>query len=265
MGILSLIASRNFIAVNKTLIKVFGLDEAIMLGELASEFEYWQEQGRLDEDNFFFSTVENIEDNTGIKEKRQRAILNNLKEKGVVEMKLKGLPAKRYIKINEAQLVSILMNNSGETSGTRTAETAELEQPIGAGNKNNTTKITNKNNNKKASKQNSFNAIILEYANTLDIAIRAEAADLLFEWLKVRKAKRAAMTDRAIKLNIDKLDNLAKQSGLDVCSYLKEVICRGWAAFYPLNNYNAGNGGNKKVGKNGVVLSNEKSDLDDVF
>ncbi len=126
-------------------------------------------------------------------------------------------------------------------------------------------KTSNKQIKNKESKKDSFNEIILTYANTLDIEIRVEAADLLFEWLKVRKAKRAAMTDRAIKLNIDKLNDLAKQSGLDVCSYLKEVICRGWAAFYPLNNYNAGNNGNKKVGKNGVVLSNEKSDLDDIF
>lgn len=58
------------------------------------------------------------------------------------------------------------------------------------------------------------------------------------EWLKVRKAKRAAMTDRAIKMNIAKLDELAKQSEMTVKEYLSEVICRGWAAFYKINNYN---------------------------
>lgn len=95
---------------------------------------------------------------------------------------------------------------------------------------------------KKESKKNSFNEIILAYSQKQDISVRAEIADLLIEWLKVRKAKRAAMTDRAIQMNIDKLDNLAKESNMTVADYLKEVICRGWAAFYAINNYQAKNG-----------------------
>lgn len=85
---------------------------------------------------------------------------------------------------------------------------------------------------KKERKSDSFDKILSAYTtdeNTLD---------LLREWLKVRKAKRAAMTDRAIQMNINKLDALAKQSGMSVDEYLSEVICRGWAAFYQITNYN---------------------------
>ena len=60
---------------------------------------------------------------------------------------------------------------------------------------------------------------------------------LLRDWLKVRKAKRAPETEKALTLNLDKLDNLAQQSGLTVPKYLEQVIMRGWAAFYPLNNW----------------------------
>lgn len=88
------------------------------------------------------------------------------------------------------------------------------------------------NNKKKVSKQ-TFDNIISDYAKGNE-----EIKDLLGEWLKVRKAKRAAMTDRAIQMNIDKLDKLAAQSNMSVADYLKEVICRGWAAFYAINNYN---------------------------
>ena len=91
--------------------------------------------------------------------------------------------------------------------------------------------------------------------------------DLLQEWLKVRKAKRAAMTDRAIKMNIEKLDSLAAQSGLTVPEYLKEVICRGWAAFYPINKcFNIVNA--QKVtntGANGIAINAAPSALDKVF
>lgn len=137
------------------------------------------------------------------------------------------------------------------------AETQKVQQS------NTSNNTVNKTNKKKESK-NSFNDIILDYAKTLDYEIRAEVTDLLIEWLKVRKAKRAALTDRAIQINIDKLDKLAAQSGMSVPVYLQEVICRGWAAFYPINSY----GNNKpaaKVGVNGIAISDKPSDLDDIF
>lgn len=87
--------------------------------------------------------------------------------------------------------------------------------------------------------------------------------ELLYEWLKVRKAKRAAMTDKAIELNLNKLDKLAKESGLPVKIYLQEVICRGWQAFYPISNYASGNG--KTYGANGIAVKKTSGDLDGVF
>ena len=45
------------------------------------------------------------------------------------------------------------------------------------------------------------------------------------------------MTDYSIRLNLNKLDKLAKQSNLSVNNYLKEVIARGWQAFYPIKNF----------------------------
>ena len=85
---------------------------------------------------------------------------------------------------------------------------------------------------KKESLKSSFNIIISNYSKGDE-----ELTDLLGEWLKVRKAKRAAMTDRAIQMNIDKLDKLAAESKMSVPEYLKEVICRGWAAFYKITDY----------------------------
>jgi len=95
---------------------------------------------------------------------------------------------------------------------------------------------------KKVSKKNSFDEIISNYANGNE-----ELKELLGEWLKVRKAKRAAMTDRAIQMNIDKLDKLAADSKLSVTEYLKEIICRGWAAFYVINNYSKETGRKEAV------------------
>ena len=46
------------------------------------------------------------------------------------------------------------------------------------------------------------------------------------------------MTDRAIELNLKKLNNLAEKSNMSVVEYLKEVICRGWQAFFEIKDYN---------------------------
>lgn len=114
---------------------------------------------------------------------------------------------------------------------------------------------------KNKQKHSVFDDLIADYSKGNE-----EITDLLQEWLKVRKAKRAAMTDRAIKMNIEKLDKLSKQSGMTVVEYLKEVICRGWAAFYPITNYGANNKSGKVYGATGVEIKpNAVDDLAEVF
>lgn len=62
----------------------------------------------------------------------------------------------------------------------------------------------------------------------------AELRRLLFGWLDVRKAQRAANTEGAIKQNLAKLPELAQQSGLSMQDYVREIIRRSWRAFYPI-------------------------------
>lgn len=84
---------------------------------------------------------------------------------------------------------------------------------------------------KKTRKAKSFDAIIDAYTND------PKTKDLLGAWLQNRRAKRAAMTDRAIQGCIGKLDKCAQASRMSVNDYLDEVVCRGWSAFFPIENY----------------------------
>ena len=84
---------------------------------------------------------------------------------------------------------------------------------------------------KKTRKAKSFDDIIDNYTND------PTTKDLLGAWLQNRKAKRSAMTDRAIQGCIDKLDRRAQESHMSVNDYLDEVVCRGWSAFFPIENY----------------------------
>lgn len=84
---------------------------------------------------------------------------------------------------------------------------------------------------KKTRKAKNFDAIIDAYTSD------PETKDLLGAWLQNRKAKRSAMTDRAIQGNINNLDERARESHMSVNDYLNEIICRGWSTFYPIENY----------------------------
>ena len=156
MGLVSMIASNNYIVVNKQLARLFGLEEALLLGELASELEYWQQRGEL-QDGFFYSTIDNVKEATTLSDKRQRSALKTLKEAGIIDVKLAGLPAKRYIRINEKQLAQILLNNSCENSAASFAKTEELDAPKQQGNNNN-------NNNKNSNNKEIYIAVI-DYLN----------------------------------------------------------------------------------------------------
>jgi hypothetical protein len=72
--------------VNKDLMRAFGIEEAILLGELASEYEYLKKQYAI-ENEWFYSTVENIEKNTTLskykqkKDKNESVVNPNFREK----------------------------------------------------------------------------------------------------------------------------------------------------------------------------------------
>ena len=149
MTILNLISNNNFITLNKDLIKAIGLEEAILLGELASEYDYWKKQELL-ENGYFYSTIENIEEHTTLSEYKQRKALNSLKDQGLIDIKIKGLPAKRFIKINEEQVLEKLKINTLKNLRTSSEKIKELVPEKLKGNKN----INNKNiNNKNIEKE----------------------------------------------------------------------------------------------------------------
>lgn len=109
-------------------------------------------------------------------------------------------------------------------AGTPNANTEQFQTPIA--------EPEAKPQPKKTRKTKSFDDIIDAYTSD------PTTKDLLGAWLQNRKAKRAAMTDRAIQGNIDKLDECARGSRMNVNDYLNEVIRRGWSAFFTIDNYN---------------------------
>ena len=101
MNILHLLRSDGSIIVNKNISFVLGLEATILYSELLSKEIYFKERDKLDENDMFFCTVIDLEYSTTLSKKQQLKAIKALENIGLIEVKLKGLPAKRHFKINQ--------------------------------------------------------------------------------------------------------------------------------------------------------------------
>ena len=135
-----LLSSSAFLIVNKQLAKQVGLKGAILLADLISKEEYFIANGMTD--GWFFNTEANIERDTTLTSYQQRKVLKTLKKYQIIETKRKGIPAKQYFKINEANLLNIL--SCEETEGLVVKKLNDLsETNLRTINKNKEIRITN--------------------------------------------------------------------------------------------------------------------------
>jgi hypothetical protein len=88
------------IRTNAYLAHAIGMDAAITLNALLVKQAYYIKHGMLDDDGFFYSTVDDLWAITTFSKFVQTSALKSLEEKGLLIIKVKGLPAKRHFKIN---------------------------------------------------------------------------------------------------------------------------------------------------------------------
>ena len=105
--LMSILSSDAYIILNKYVMKAIGLHEAILLGELFSEYIYWCKEDKLQE-GYFFSTRENIEKETTLSPHQQRQALKNLVNFGFIEVTEKDMPKKTYYKVIEEKVYEFL-------------------------------------------------------------------------------------------------------------------------------------------------------------
>ena len=146
-----LLSSTAFIVLNKELARKVGLKEAVLLADLISKEEYFITNGMTD--GWFFNTAKNIEDDTCLTSHQQRKAIKRLKDLGIIETKLVGIPAKQHFKIIENKLLSYF-NTSYEESVKqvikKTQTSCEESEQLDV----KKTQTINKNNNKNKNNNN---------------------------------------------------------------------------------------------------------------
>lgn len=226
----TVLTTNGYIAVNKTLIKKIGLDEAVILGELLTEYTYWQENNLLEND-MFYSTQENLEENTGLNVYFQRKALQKLKEFNIIDIAKIGMPARNFFKINFEQLFNVLTTS-------RATSAQQVVQPVHLNNNKNTNnKPTNSNilfnNNIKTVKKNLYQKgvdLILNF--TTDEKLQ----NVLIEWfelqLEMYRDSNKSFYLNTLKNRLNKLKtDFDESEWFEIVSYALE---RQWKAFYPL-------------------------------
>ena len=91
----------------------------------------------------------------------------------------------------------------------------------------------------KKKKASSLDEIINNYTSNLDLK------ETFQDFLKMRKAQKKVMTDRALKTLLNKLDTLATTDEEKI-DRLEESICNCWLTVYPAKQYNTPSSKNKK-------------------
>lgn len=100
-GILAkeLLNAGGFWILNKSAVKIFGLEAAFLLTNLSEA-----ETMLSDKKGWFYQTADTIEHITGLTRHKQDNAIQQLEEMGIISKDIRGLPAKRYFKINDKEL-----------------------------------------------------------------------------------------------------------------------------------------------------------------
>lgn len=104
------IIGTNFIITNRDLINEFGINSALMLGELYGRRNYFRERNEL-KYGYFFATKNSIKKSTKLSPYKQRTASEILIKAGILEIKYIDIPPKTYYKINDEKLLKVLKNS----------------------------------------------------------------------------------------------------------------------------------------------------------
>lgn len=104
------IISTNFIMTNRDIIAKFGVNSAVMLGELYGRMNYFRKRNEL-KFGYFFATKESIEKSTKLSPYKQRKATSILQAVGILDVKHIDIPPKTYYRINEEKLLKVLKNS----------------------------------------------------------------------------------------------------------------------------------------------------------
>lgn len=133
-AIFKLLNPDNTMSINRQLAHAVGLSEAVVYGALLSKYAYYDQHGLLSDGDWFYSTVEDLEESTALTARQQRRCIDTLTELGLIQCKVQGMPARRYFRIvDDTELLSSILSNGSKSSCDKSAQldgTVKQSEPM---------------------------------------------------------------------------------------------------------------------------------------
>lgn len=110
-SIKQLLMASNFYILNKHLVKTLGIETAFFLTALVEADEIL-----ADKNGWFYQTIPQIEKMTGLTKHKQTNCINELLILGILLQKNKGMPMKRYFKLDYEKIAKLLSSHKKDNS-----------------------------------------------------------------------------------------------------------------------------------------------------
>lgn len=194
-----LLMSSSYFVLNKQIVKAIGIESGFLLTTLIEASD-----GLANDDGWFYKTSPSLEEETGLSNHKQSKIIEELTKLGILEQENKGMPMKRYFRINFNKIEELVfkiqdLKNSkpsieeNKKQGFKNFECKDLKNSNACIEKisNNKEYINNnlENNNllkeKNIKKEKSKNEVE-NYINNLDLD--DDYKQLLFKYVEYRKS-----------------------------------------------------------------------------
>ena len=210
-----LLMSSNYYTLNKQIVKTLGIEPAFLLTILIEASD-----GLADDEGWFYQTIEKIGELTGIGRHKQDKIIKDLIESKILEQKNKGVPCKRYFKINY-EMIENLVFQKQQTSLSQN-DKLDCKKETNLFVKNSQTSLSQNDNNK----EHNINNIHKELNHKEENA-SGDDLEKIKEWFKKNEIDFSKKhEDKIIELlknnSIDYLLNLFQEQ-IDILKNKKDV------------------------------------------
>lgn len=113
--IFKLLNPDNTVTINRPLAHALGANEAIIYAALIAKQAYYKQRELLDDDGYFYSTIADLQESTGLSRYQQEGAIKNLIDVNLIECCKKGIPARRFFRVNnDADLLRTILQKGEE-------------------------------------------------------------------------------------------------------------------------------------------------------
>ena len=104
-----LLMSSSYFVLNKQIVKAIGIEAGFLLTTLIEASD-----GLANDEGWFYKTSPSLEEETGLSNHKQSKIIEELTKLGILEQENKGMPMKRYFRINFQKIEELVFKKDSK-------------------------------------------------------------------------------------------------------------------------------------------------------